>query len=65
MVEVLVIEFQGVVDGVELYAHPLDADARADHLILQHYGTMTEYREALADSNADYVVLHFTDVEVR
>jgi len=65
MVEVLIIEFQGIVEDVELYASPLDADLRRDHLILQEYPSIKAYNEALNDSNADYVVHHFTDEKVR
>lgn len=65
MVEVLIIEFQGIVEDVELYAHPLDADARFDHLILAEYPSIQAYNQALADSNAEYVVHHFTDMKVK
>jgi hypothetical protein len=65
MVEVLIIEFQGIVEDVELYAHPLDADRRFDHLILAEYPSIKAYNEALADSNAEYVVHHFTDMKVK
>jgi hypothetical protein len=65
MVEVLIIEFQGIVEDVELYASTLDADLRRDHLILQEYPSIKAYEEALADSNAEYVVHHYTDMKVK
>ena len=65
MVEVLVIEFQGIVEDVELFTSPLDADLRRDHLLLQEYPSIQAYNEALNDSNAPYVVHHFTDEKVR
>ena len=65
MVEVLIIEFQGIIEDVELFKNPLDADLRRDHLILSKYPSIKAYNEALYDSNADYVVLHFTNIEVR
>jgi hypothetical protein len=65
MVEVLVIEFQGIVEDVELYASPLDADLRFDHLILSEYPSIQAYNEALNDSNAEYVVHHYTDMKVK
>jgi len=65
MVEVLIIEIQGIIEDVELFKNPLDADLRRDHLILSEYPSIQAYNEALADSNAKYVVHHFTDVKVR
>ena len=65
MVEVLIIEFQGIVEDVELFKTPLDADLRRDHLILSEYPSIQAYNEAFNDSNADYVVHHYTDVKVK
>ena len=65
MVDVLVIEFQGIVEDVELFASPIDADSRKDHLILGEYPSIQAYNEALVDNNAKYVVHHFCGQKVR
>jgi hypothetical protein len=65
MVEVLIIEFQGIVEDVELYESHIDADSRRDHLILQEYPSIKAYNQALDDCNAQYVVHHFSDEKVR
>lgn len=65
MVDVLIIEYQGIVERAELFQLPLDADTRRNNLILENYRSIQDYNEALADSNADYVVHHFTGLKVK
>ena len=65
MVEVLVVEFQGIIEDVELYASCLDADLRKDHLILAEYPSIKDYQAALEDNNAKYVIHHFSGQRVR
>jgi len=65
MVEVLIEEFQGIIENVELYELPIDAENRQVNLILKHYRSWADYNEALDDSNADYIVHIFSKKRVK
>lgn len=65
MVEVLIIEYQGIIEQVELFKLPLDADQREINLILKYYDSYRAYKTALDASDADYVVHHLTDLKVK